>query len=507
MKGRGQVFRHVGGVRPGRSAFDLSYEKLLTCDMGELIPVLCDEAVPGDIWEIGNMAVLRFQPLVAPIMHQVNMYVHYYFVPYRLIWDDWELFITGGPDGTDTTVPPCFDDDIAVTPKNGKGTLWDYFGFPVDVDPDGAYPSDFPRRAYLKIYNDFYRDENFIDELDITDQDNYEVLYRAWEKDYFTSALASQQRGTSPAFPIVGTTSAVWDDALFIDSATGTDLRASNTASTLGIRLEGATPRVNARDTFNENTVDIGSATPLDISDMRLGFQIQRWLERNNRAGARYTEFLKSHFNVSPSDDRLQRPEYIGGSKTPVIVSEVLQTSETDGSPQGNMAGHGIAVSAKYCAKYRVKEFGLIMGIMSVMPKPVYQQGINRQWLRTTRYDYYFPEFANLSEQAIMNVEIFATGVDTDNVDLFGYQGQYDEMRIKHNMVCGDFRDTYDYWHMSRQFAGPAAPVLNQSFVECVPRKDCFAAPSEPGLLVQFGNLIKALRPLPLIANPGYIDH
>lgn len=493
-KQQSKIFSNVGGVHPGRSAFDLSYEKLITCDMGELIPVMCDEVIPGDIFEIGNQALIRFQPLVAPIMHEVNVFVHYFFCPYRKLFDDWEDFITGGPDGTDTTTLPTFDPDIGA--KNAKGSLWDYFGFPTSVRPTDAYPLDFPRRAYHDIYNNYYRDENLITEIDITDQSNYSVLKRSWEKDYFTAALPWQQRGTAPAFPIVGTSSAEWPAA-----------SSSNIFTMSGDSVANAPYSTTTKDLLENNTIDLSTATPLDIADMRLGFQVQKWMERNARAGARYVEFLQSHFGVSPKDERLQRPEYIGGSKSPVIISEVLQTSETSATAQGTMTGKGVAISTEYCAKYRVPEFGLIMGIMSVMPKSTYQQGINRQWLRETRYDFYFPEFANLSEQAIINAEIYCTTTGSENTTVFGYQGQYDEMRVKNNIITGDFRDTYDYWHLSRQFAGPTAPLLNQSFIECDPRKDCFAAPSEPGLLVQFGNLIKAIRPMPYIAEPGLIDH
>ena len=191
----------------------------------------------------------------------------------------------------------------------------------------------------------------------------------------------------------------------------------------------------------NNNSVDFASAVTFNVADLRLVFQIQKWLERNARAGARYVEFLGAHFGVHPRDDRLQRPEYVGGSKSPMIISEVLQTSSTDGtSPQGNQAGHGISGSSTYAGSYTAQEFGLMMGIMSVMPRSVYQQGIDRQWLRTTKYDWYFPEFANLSEQAIQRAEIYANGVAANNQVIFGYQGRYDEMRVKRNMVCGLMR-------------------------------------------------------------------
>ena len=494
------VYSQVGGLFPGRTAFDLSYEKKFTCDMAQLIPVMCDEVVPGDIFQIGAQAVIRFQPLVAPILHEVNMYVHYFFVPYRLLWDDWEDFISGGVDGDFADpIPEWEPTDTTV------GSLWDFFGFPTGVDPDGAYPIDFPRRAYNFVWNEYYRDETLQTEVALT---NETILNRDWEKDYFTSSLPWQQRGVAPALPISGTTSAVWPNASIVaGGAMGGTLSFSSVADNK-LYVNNADPDylANAKAFFGLNTVDLSSASTFDIADLRLAFQIQKWMERNARAGARYTEFLRSHFGVSPRDERLQRPEYIGGCKAPVIISEVLQTSSTDAtSAQGNLAGHGLTVANQYCGKYHAEEFGLIIGIMSVMPRSAYSQGIDRQWLRRTKYDFYFPEFANLSEQAIINAEIYATGVLADNQNIFGYQGRYDEMRTKNNLIVSQMRSTFDYWHLGRQFS--SAPSLNASFVSCVPRKDIFAVPAEPGLIVNFGNVVKAIRPLPYMSNPGLIDH
>ena len=496
MSGKRNVYEHVGGLHPGRSVFDLSYEKKLTCDMAQLIPIMCDEVVPGDFFQIGNQAVVRFQPLVAPILHEINMYVHYFFVPYRILWDDWEDFISGGIDGQfSDPVPEWEPTDTTV------GSLWDYFGFPTGVDPAGAYPLDFPRRAYNLVYNEYYRDETLQTEVVLT---NETILNRAWEKDYFTSSLPWQQRGTAPALPISGTTKALWQssdiNSPFVES--------TNVGVNSGKFVVNSLFAGSLLTALNLNTVDLSTASTFDIADLRLAFQIQKWMERNARAGARYTEFLRSHFGVSPRDERLQRPEYIGGSKSPCIISEVLQTSSTDAtSAQGNLAGHGITVSDAYCGKYHAKEFGLIIGIMSVMPRSAYSQGIDRQWLRKTKYDFYFPEFANLSEQAIINAEICATGVSSHNLDIFGYSGRYDEMRTKNSMIVSQMRGTFDYWHMGRQFDPLSPPVLNADFIECVPRKDIFAVPSEPGLIINFGNVIKAFRPLPYMAVPGLIDH
>lgn len=495
---KSNIFTNVGSLNPSRSVFDLSYEKKFTCDMGQLIPVLCDEMVPGDFFQFGNEAVIRFQPLVAPILHEVNMYLHLFFVPYRILWDNagtdnWETFISGGVDGDETPILPRWE------PTNtAQGSLWDFFGFPVGIDPDGAYPIDMPRRAYNLVWNEYYRDESLQTEVALT---NETILNRCWEKDYFTSSLLWQQRGTAPALPISGTSHAVWTSTTAMGLAMNMTYEGQAGADEYLVST-------GAKNALDRNVVDLSTATTFDIADLRLAFQIQKWMERNARAGARYTEFLRAHFGVSPRDDRLQRPEYIGGSKSPIIFSEVLQTSSTDGtSPQGNLAGHGLTVSQSYCGKYHATEYGLVIGLMSVMPRTVYSQGINRQWLRRTKYDFYFPEFANLSEQAVENAEICATASSAHNTGIFGYQGRYDEMRTKDNMVCSQMRDTFDYWHLARQFDTGTPPTLNDDFVECIPRKDIFAVPSEPGLIVNFGNIIKAIRPLPIMGEPGLIDH
>jgi hypothetical protein len=500
------VFQNTGASRPPRSVFNLSYEKKLSCDMGQLIPVMCDEVVPGDIVSIGNHAVVRMAPLVSPVMHEINIFTHYFFVPYRKLWEaglieeeegSWEEFITGGEDGENADSIPVWEPTDTTI-----GSLWDYLGFPVGVDPDGAYPIDFPRRAYNWIYNEYYRDENLISEVSLLNED---ILLRAWEKDYFTSSLPWQQRGTAPALPLSGTGFADFTNAVSGTEGNTTSLHVQTEVNTETIHTPSGTYNAELLAALNKNEIDFQDATTFDVADLRLAFQIQKWLELNARAGARYTEFLKAHFSVAPRDSRLQRPEYIGGTKAPIVISEVLQTSETDSSPQGNLAGHGISAATQGVGRYRVQEYGLIMGIMSIMPRTVYQQGINRQWLKETKYDFYFPEFANLSEQPVYEREVFCTAVDTENQTVFGFQGRYDEMRVKQSMVCGLFRTDLDHWHISRQFS--TAPSLNQEFIECDPRKDIFAAPDEPGLLVSYGNLIKAIRPLPIMSNPGLIDH
>ena len=494
------VFNRTGAIMPKRSMFDLSYRKTLTCDMGQLIPIVCDEMVPGDLFEMGNEIVVRYQPLVAPILHEVNVYTHYYFVPYRLLWNQWEEFITGGADGQSSAVLPRWSPT-----NNAEGSLWDYLGLPTGVVPTDALPVDFIRRAYNFIYNNYYRDENLQTAVAET---NEAILSRAWEKDYFTSALPWQQRGIAPALPISGLTSAVYNTADFLTGALLADTKHNpQIVEDAGGKfyLRDSTMSNSWKTALNRNVVNLSSATTFNVADLRLAFQIQKWMERNARAGVRYTEFLRSHYGVAPRDERLNRPEYIGGSKAPVIVSEVLQTSSTSTTPQGNMAGHGLSADKAYIAKYHAQEFGVVVGLMSIMPRSSYQQGIDRQWLRRSRYDFYSPEFANLSEQGIERAEIYATTSGTENRTIFGFQGRYDEMRFKRSMVCGKMRSTYDYWHLGRKFA--SSPLLNEEFIKCVPSKRIFASQTEPGIIANVGNIIRALRPMPIMSSPGMIDH
>nr|WNN13377.1 MAG: major capsid protein [Microvirus sp.] len=564
------VFSSVLGNKVGRSVFDLSHVKRFTCDMGQLIPVYFDECVPGDTRKIGMQCVTRFQPLVAPILDSVDLTVHYFFVPTRLLMDkeeDWNTFLTGGVDGKDESVSlPLFrfryangtDGDTAPSipfsngKHQGKYSLWDYFGLPIirnDLDVqirDFNHVLGFCQRCYNIVWNEFYRDQNLVEPVHI---ENSTILYRAWKKDYFTSALPWQQRGIAPALPLSGTvpvtmsglsfsdlsfsptSSYVPEDAkpltlqLFrpsSDKITNINDAGWNAkkawSQTTGPELSSVTMSSGSMNVTNATgTADLSNAATFDVATLRQCVQIQRWLELNARGGVRYTEFLRSHFGISPKDEVLGRPQYIGGTKSSIVISEVLQTSRTvdsteteKGSPLGRLAGHGLGASSDYICTYTAKEFGYIIGIASWMPKPSYQQGVNRIFSRKTKFDFYFPEFAHLSEQAVTNGEIFATGTAKDS-EIFGYQGAYNEMRYTPSFNCADMRDTFSYWHLGRIF--DSAPNLNAGFLTTNPnfdggiRKDIFASPKEPGLLVQFANIVKAVRPLPVYGTPGFVDH
>lgn len=563
------VFSSVLGNKVGRSVFDLSHVKRFTCDMGQLIPVYFDECVPGDTRKIGMQCVTRFQPLVAPILDSVDLTVHYFFVPTRLLFDkeeDWNTFLTGGKDGKDESISlplyglNYFDGSYGVSPnlpfsnniRFGKYSLWDYFGLPIPSTDVGNntvniigynHVNAFSQRCYNLVWNEFYRDENLVDEVNLS---NNTVLYRAWKKDYFTSALPWQQRGIAPALPLSGQVPVTMSGLSFSDLAFNpTSSYVPEDAKPITLQMKGPSSAIltnvnvasfSASKAWSQSptasvtmstgsmnvtnatgTADLSNAATFDVATLRQCVQIQRWLELNARGGVRYTEFLRSHFGISPKDEVLGRPQYIGGTKSSIVISEVLQTSRTEdstesqkGSPLGRLAGHGLGASSDYICTFTAKEFGYIIGIASWMPKPSYQQGVNRIFTRKTKFDFYFPEFAHLSEQAVTNGEIFATGTSRDS-EIFGYQGVYNEMRYTPSFNCADMRDTFSYWHLGRIFDNP--PNLNAGFLTTNPaydggiRKDIFASPNEPGLLVQFANIVKAIRPLPVYGTPGFVDH
>lgn len=522
---RGDMIKRVRVLKPGRSVFNLSYAKKMSGKMGYLYPMMADEVVPGDVFEIGADCVIRFAPMVAPVLHEITLKADWFFVPYRLLGTEgdtinkdghtkWERFITGGQDGNHVATRAglgLINMNSAAIPE---GELLDHLGFPTGVQLSSLYGADsplaFPAQAYLFIWNEYYRDANLQDERNYRGNiDATETLkYANWEADYFTRALPFQQRGTAPALPISGVTSAEFDNAHIVQQAGGSALRVYDTLPNTGtVNVDTSNARGNLGIFLNDNEVDLSTATTFNVSDLRLAVQIQKWMERNARSGARYTEFLQAHFGVAPRDDRLNRPEYIGGLRQPVVISEVLQTSQTGTTPQGNLAGHGIMAGSNYIGRYHVKEYGLIMCLMSIQPKPAYQQGINRQWLRQTKYDFYHPEFANLSEQGIYNAEIYLQATENTNMTVWGYQGRYDEMRVKQDIVSGAFKSSLDYWHLGRKFG--SLPALSSTFGKVDPATvtRIFAAPSADHLFVHWGNRIKAIRPLPYQSNPGRVDH
>lgn len=498
-----------------RNVFDLSHERKLSCYMGKLIPIMCEEIIPGDFFKTRTSMVVRITPLLAPMMHRVDVFTHFFFVPLRLIWTNFEKFITGGEDGLDATVWPYIEKDQILIE-----TLMDYFGLPLYNHAGGNKVkfSALPLRAYSTIYNQWYRDQNLISEVTVSKGDgadtttNVDLLDRCWEKDYFTSALPWAQRGASVTLPL-GTTAPVTrvSNAAYWEAyLTGTDTKNDATAGIHGdstgfVYQEGDTAKKLSFDPRGGLVADLSTASAATINALRNAFQVQKWLERNARGGARYVESILAHFGVRSSDARLQRPEFLGGGRSPITVSEVLQTSESGTTPQGTMAGHGFSVQSNHAFEKSFEEHGLVIGIMSIMPRTGYMQGLPRMWSRSSKYDYFWPEFAALGEQAVLSKEIYCDPF-TDPADdeaTFGYQGRYDEYRRRESTVHGTFRTTLDYWHMARKFA--ARPTLSSTFVQADPTTRISAVPTAANCLVQVYNDVKAVRPMPLEGIPGGI--
>jgi hypothetical protein len=534
-------------INPKLNAFDLSHNHFTTMEMGKLYPVAWLECVPGDIIRLDTQALVRVQPMVAPILNNLTCDLQAFFVPTRLLWKDWENFITTIEQGT---IPPknyvgtppvwCESDtqpdaalaDVDVSPHS----LWDMFGFSRKFNTKALKefrPSDFLRRAYYFIWNEWFRDENLQEPIDYYNSVKQDLCYRAWKKDYYTAAYYSRQKGTAPAIPLTGTGSVKWttsyngilddlkpmgikgglpstplylqktdsgDQVLSIDGGTGVD----------AVRSYGTTSvdRNNFLAYLNSNSFDLSSVGTFTVDDMRDMFAIQKFMTKLMMAGSRYIEFLQSQFGVSPSDARLQIPERIGGTSFNIQISEVIATAQTQVgdniNPQGNQSGHGLSVSAGSCGSYKVVEFGYIMILANIQPPAVYTDRLPRSMFRRTLLEQFNPHFVNLSFQSIYNREIYADGSIADS-EIFAYAGRYDELRECNSYVSGDLYDKLDYYLNFRKFAGK--PSFNSDFIECKPDNNIFKVQDEPPFICNFFFDIKALRPLPLISEPGLIDH
>ncbi|MEM3791063.1 MAG: major capsid protein [Thermoproteota archaeon] len=535
-----RIFREVPGSKVKRNAFNLSHERKLSLDMGKLVPILCTEVVPGDTFRVNSEIMLRFAPMFFPVMHRIDVYVHYFFVPNRIIWNEFEEFITGGDDGKANPIFPR----IRINPSNWdewdqyhghNGSLADYLGVPYLPAPaQGSVHeiSALPFRAYAKIYDEYYRDQDLMEPINmssssgiITTLDNVVQLQdRCWEKDYFTSARPWAQKGESVTLPMAG--AGQLDVELDYNSLDGNNsakwIYADGQEAQGGNIISGPTGTVGEQVTdpgphapvwyepYGSMKVDLSQAnfTAATINELRRAFQLQKWMERNARSGSRYTEVLRAHFGVKSSDARLQRPEYLGGGRQKVSISEVLQTSETtENSPQGEMAGHGISIGNTNRFKAFFEEHGYVIGIMSVLPRTAYQQGLPRHLQKFDRFDYYWREFAHIGEQEIKNNELYVQSSRDANNETFGYAPRYSEYKYLPSTVHGDMRSTLNAWHLGRIFS--EKPVLNEEFVKSNPSLRIFNVETNEyhHLWCHIYNNVKAIRPMPVFGEPGLIDH
>jgi len=500
------LFNSIKLTKPQKNSFDLSHDVKLSTKMGQLTPILTLECVPGDKFNLGCESLVRFAPLIAPVMHRMDVSMHYFFVPNRIVWKDWEKFITDANSGI---VYPFFNTRTDYQNNQQKSFL-DYMGVPPNNSMIATPINALPFAAYQCVYNEYYRDQNLVPPVDYQliagDQYNKGSQFwdglqtmrkRAWEHDYFTSSLPFAQKGAAVDIPI-GLVEG--DLPVYLNSSSGTSL--NGTPSSVNVAAQGGRTDVPA-DSLYADTSN-AEIEPTTINDLRRAFRLQEWLEKNARGGTRYIESILSHFGVRSSDARLQRPEYITGVKTPVVISEVLNTTGEDGGlPQGNMAGHALSISSGKSGSYYCEEHGYIIGIMSVMPKTAYQQGIPKTFLKNDTLDYYFPSFANIGEQPVTNAELYAY-TSTAN-DTFGYVPRYAEYKYMPSRVAGEFRTTLDYWHLGRIFA--TQPALNSTFIECNPADTTRIFAVEDGtdpLYCHVYNKIQAVRPMPKYGTPSF---
>lgn len=570
-----------------RSKMNLTHLHSTTMDAGFLVPILLQECLPNDSFRISMDAFVRASPMVAPLMHQVNFYTQYWFVPNRILWDNWSGFITGGDDGM---FAPSFPIVKAPTGGFATGSLADYFGFP--VGQEGIEVSALPFRAVAEIWNTRYRDEDLQEDVPISYEDGLDtitstaLLSPAWKKDYFTTARAATQRGVQVSVPIdsgggVGThyykclvrimltpgnvpagrvvseysgnyrttggagrcgtpptleqIKAVmpepsnFEDRIAISTGVpaftsihgdpayngvvshtfcvvfmqktleeGTITTPTWTGSSGPYSCSTNGGEIQSSGTYHYKSVSVRTAGLLDIRDLRTASALQRFAERSLLWGNRYEEFIQREFGIKPRDSRIQRPEYLGGSKSALQITEVFQTAEGTDTGVGTMRGAGVATPRQRSIRFTCPEHGIIIGFMSIRPAPVYTQGIHREWLKRSRLDFFLPELANIGMQEVFQQELYAT---KDNKDVvFGYSDRYQEYRYRAPKVTGEFRTpVYNSWNMARFFDAP--PVINSSFINMSSSiasfKRPFADRVSNSYLVMLRNNVQAYRPIP----------
>lgn len=472
------IFNKIQITTPKSSTFDLSFDHKTTLKMTNLTPFLVQDVLPGDKFDITTSSMIRFAPLVSPVMHNVNVFKHFFFVPYRVLWEGWNDFISGNYEGA--TVPNIKGTDVDPF-VIAQGDLADHLGLPLTTNMKEPI-SILHFLAYHKIFHDYFRDQNNDTSPEwkvlaksttgsiapsLFAPDFFKLRQRAWQHDYFTSCLPFAQKGDPVSIPMSldGTVRVDRARNLADDKINAGDI--SNKGIGFGSILQSGLAGIN-QDIYLEGDLSDADVTNSGtINDLRRAMALQRFLEKSARAGTRINEFLRSMFGVKPDDLRLDRSLYLGGSKDPVVISEVLQTSATetneDGTAQGNMAGHSVSYGRGNGCNYYVPEHGVIIGLVSVMPTTSYAQGINRQFSKLDRFDFALPDFAHIGEQEVLGKEIYYNGYEVENNSTFGYLPRYMEYRYNPSLTTGEFRTTQQHWTLTRFFEN--RPNLNQAFI------------------------------------------
>lgn len=530
------LFSQIPSTQIPRSVFDRSHGYKTTFNSGYLVPFYVDEVLPGDSFKLTATLFARLSTPIVPFMDNLYLETFFFFVPNRLVWDNWQKFNgeqKNPSDSTDFLIP-------TVSGTNVKNqTLWDYFGLPTNVDK-ALKVNALPFRAYNLIFNEWFRDENLQESLKVPTGDgpdnltDYNLVRRGKRHDYFTSCLPWPQKGPGVEISIGGSA----DVSIPAGNSLGQIALSDSGALTVfpyaktyrldaGSRSrvidsfylqnsEGSEPGrssfVNVGVTIPAltGTANLSSATPISINDLRQAFQIQKLYERDARGGTRYTEILRSHFGVISPDARLQRPEYLGGSSARISINPVQQTSATnETTPQGNLAAFGVVSDSFHGFSKSFVEHGYVFGFVNVRADLTYQQGLNRMWSRQGRFDFYWPVLAHLGEQAVLNKEIYAQGTADDD-KVFGYQERYAEYRYYPGQITGKFRSTdpqpLDSWHLAQKFS--SLPTLSSQFIQDNPPVErVVAVTSEPQFLFDSYIRLKCARPMPVYSVPGLVDH
>ncbi len=526
-----------------RSRFAMQKTLKTTFDSGLIVPIMCEEVLPGDTFNVNVTMFGRLATPIFPVMDNLHLDSFFFFVPNRLVWTNWVKFM-GEQDNPADSISYTIPQQVSPAGGYAIGSLQDYLGLPT-VGQVGSgntvSHSALPTRAYNLIYNQWFRDENLqnsrvVDKGDGPDASastNYAILRRGKRHDYFTGSLPWPQKGGTAVTLPLGTSAPVY--------GTGVSLGLTSGSNSLGLAASSGGALYSYSGSYNAATggvpsgaftgpgnlgvvqsgvsglyADLSQATAATINQLRQSFQIQKLLERDARGGTRYTEILRSHFGVTSPDARLQRPEYLGGGSTPINISPIAQTSGTSisgqATPQGNLAAMGTYMAKGHGFTQSFVEHGYVIGVVSVRADLTYQQGLRRHWSRSTRYDYYFPVFAMLGEQAVLNKEIYVTGGSSDD-SVFGYQERWAEYRYNPSEITGLFRSTaagtIDPWHYAQKFT--SLPTLNSTFIQDTPplARNLAVGSGANGqqLLLDAFFDINAARPLPMYSVPGLIDH